>query len=220
MMDWTQLLKNEKQSQYFQSVISFVHQQRSSGKCIYPAADKVFEAFRVTAFDKLKVVILGQDPYHGPGQAHGLCFSVEKDVAIPPSLKNIYKELYADLGIPSPQHGNLQSWALQGVFLLNTVLTVEAGQANSHRGRGWETFTDNVITMISEHSEHLVFLLWGAAAQKKITLIDESKHTILKTVHPSPLSAHRGFLGCKHFSKTNQALEKHDQRPINWAIDD
>ncbi|MCP4410990.1 MAG: uracil-DNA glycosylase, partial [Gammaproteobacteria bacterium] len=140
-------------------------------------------------------------------------------VTIPPSLRNIYKELYADLGIPSPQHGNLQSWAEQGVFLLNTVLTVEAGQANSHRGRGWETFTDNVITIISEQSEHLVFLLWGAAAQKKIALIDESKHTILKTVHPSPLSAHRGFLGCKHFSKTNQALEKHNQNTINWAID-
>ncbi len=219
MMDWTQLLKNEKQSQYFQSVMSFVHQQRNSGKCIYPAADKVFEAFRVSVFDNLKVVILGQDPYHGPGQAHGLCFSVEKNVAIPPSLRNIYKELYADLGIPSPQHGNLQSWAEQGVFLLNAVLTVEAGQANSHRGRGWETFTDNVITIISEQSEHLVFLLWGAAAQKKIALIDENKHTVLKTVHPSPLSAHRGFLGCKHFSKTNQALEKHNQSPINWAID-
>jgi len=219
MMDWTQLLKNEKQSQHFQSVMAFVDQQRNSGKTIYPPADKVFEAFRVTAFDKIKVVIIGQDPYHGPGQAHGLCFSVEKNCAIPPSLKNIYKELVSDLGIHPPQHGNLLSWAEQGVFLLNTVLTVEAGQANSHRGRGWETFTDNVITLLSEHSEHLVFLLWGAAAQKKVELIDEHKHTVLKTVHPSPLSAHRGFLGCKHFSKTNKALEDHHQTAINWAID-
>jgi len=220
MPDWTQLLKKEKQSQHFRSAMEYVNQQRSAGKVIYPPVDKVFEAFRVTPFDNIKVVILGQDPYHGAGQAHGLCFSVAKDVPIPPSLKNIYKELHSDLGIAPARHGNLLAWAEQGVFLLNTVLTVQAGQAHSHRGRGWETFTDNVIKLISEHAEHLVFLLWGAPAQKKINLIDQNKHTILKTVHPSPLSAYRGFLGCKHFSKTNQALKAHNQTPINWIIED
>jgi len=220
MPEWSELLKEEKQSQHYLNAMEYVHQQRNAGKVIYPPADKIFEAFQVTPFDKIKVVILGQDPYHGPGQAHGLCFSVAKDVRIPPSLKNIYKELESDLGIKQANHGCLMSWAQQGVFLLNAVLTVEAGQAHSHRGKGWETFTDNVIKIISSQAEHLVFLLWGSPAQKKMGLIDQNRHTVLTSVHPSPLSAHRGFLGCKHFSKTNQALQEHNQPPINWAIKD
>ncbi len=220
MPDWMQLLQREKQSQHFQGVMQYVHQQRESGNTIYPPSNKVFEAFRLTSFDNIKVVILGQDPYHGAGQAHGLCFSVAKNIPIPPSLKNIYKELHNDLGVAVAKHGNLESWARQGVFLLNTVLTVQAGQAHSHRGQGWESFTDNVIKILSEQSHHLVFLLWGSPAQKKKALIDDNKHTVLTSVHPSPLSAHRGFLGCQHFSKTNLALKEHNQTQINWAIED
>ena len=220
MPSWTELLEEEKKSQYFQQVMHYVAEQRQAGKKIYPPKDNVFEAFKLTAFDDIKVVILGQDPYHGSGQAHGLCFSVEKGVAVPPSLKNIYKELQSDLGIAPARHGNLQSWAEQGVFLLNTVLTVEANQANSHRGQGWETFTDHVIKIISDHAKHVVFLLWGSPAQKKMALLDRNKHTILTSVHPSPLSAYRGFLGCKHFSKTNEALKAHQQTEINWSIPD
>jgi len=220
MKNWTELLQQEKQADYFLSVLDFVEQKRQMGQVIYPAKEMVFNAFRLTSFENIRVVILGQDPYHGSGQAHGLCFSVQKGVKVPPSLKNIYKELSSDLGINIPCHGFLESWAKQGVFLLNTVLTVNAGQANSHRNKGWEAFTDQVIKIISDNAEHVVFLLWGSPAQKKIQLINESKHTILTTVHPSPLSAYRGFLGCKHFSKTNEALIKHHQKAINWNIAD
>ncbi|RLA03673.1 MAG: uracil-DNA glycosylase [Gammaproteobacteria bacterium] len=220
MTDWTSLLKEQKESPHFKSVMQFVADRRQQGVTIYPPIDKVFEAFRLTAFADIKVVILGQDPYHGAGQAHGLCFSVGKEIPPPPSLKNIYKEMQSDLGLSPAKHGFLQSWAQQGVFLLNTVLTVEAAQANSHRGKGWEEFTDEVIRIISSHADHVVFLLWGSPAQKKATLIDGDKHTILTSVHPSPLSAYRGFLGCKHFSKTNEALKAHHQTAINWAIDD
>lgn len=220
MPTWNELLKDQKQSQHFQSVMQYVAENRQQGKTIYPENSKVFEAFRLTEFDDIRVVILGQDPYHGPNQAHGLCFSVNKGVPIPPSLKNIYKELEQDLGLKMPNHGFLQDWAHQGVFLLNTVLTVEAGNANSHRGKGWEQFTDFVIQTISEHSEHVVFLLWGSPAQKKMALIDQQKHTVLTSVHPSPLSAYRGFLGCRHFSQTNAALITHQQSPIDWTIRD
>ena len=220
MSSWADLLKDEKQSPHFLAVMEFVDQQRRQGKTIYPPQNKIFEAFRLTAFDDIKLVILGQDPYHGLGQAHGLCFSVGENIPVPPSLKNIYKELKADLNILPAKQGNLQSWAEQGVFLLNTVLTVEAGKANSHRDRGWETFTDNVIKIVNDHATHVVFLLWGSPAQSKMKFLDSNKHTILTSVHPSPLSAYRGFLGCKHFSKANEALIKHNQTPINWSIED
>jgi len=220
MPSWTELLKEEKQTAHFQAVMQFVDDQRQQGKTIFPSKDKVFEAFRLTAFDDIKVVILGQDPYHGFGQAHGLCFSVAKDIPIPPSLKNIYKELQSDLGIEPASHGFLQSWAEQGIFLLNTVLTVESANANSHRGQGWESFTDRVIKIINDQAEHVVFLLWGSPAHKKMALLNADKHTILTSVHPSPLSAYRGFLGCKHFSKTNHALRNHQQLPVDWTIPD
>jgi len=218
MNNWTELLKEEKETEYFKKVLRFIDDKRKQGVIVYPNEKKIFEAFNLTDFDDIRVVILGQDPYHGENQAHGLCFSVQKGIKIPPSLKNIYKELESDLGIQPANHGCLESWAKQGVFLLNTVLTVEATQANSHREKGWETFTDRVIKMISDHSEHVVFMLWGNPAHKKIPLINTSKHTILKTVHPSPLSAYRGFLGCKHFSKANQALLEHQQSAIDWAV--
>jgi len=219
MPTWTDLLKEQKQSHHFQSVMQHVATRRQQGVTVYPPEDKVFEAFRLTDFDDIRVVILGQDPYHGAGQAHGLCFSVAKNIPLPPSLKNIYKELESDLGIKPASHGFLEAWSNQGVFLLNTVLTVEAGNANSHRGQGWEEFTDQVIQIISDHAQHVVFLLWGSPAQKKIALIDQNKHTILKTVHPSPLSAYRGFLGCQHFSKANAALKQHNQKPVDWSVD-
>jgi uracil-DNA glycosylase len=218
MKIWSQLLEQEKESDYFKAVTQFVDEKRQSGAVIYPNKDDVFEAFRLTEFNDIRVVILGQDPYHGENQAHGLCFSVNKGIAIPPSLKNIYKELKSDLDIEPAKHGYLASWAKQGVFLLNSVLTVEASKANSHRNKGWETFTDQVIKIISEHSKHVVFLLWGNPAHKKIPLIDGQKHSILTTVHPSPLSAYRGFLGCKHFSKANQALREHAQGEIDWTV--
>ena len=220
MSKWERLLKEEKEANYFHSVLDYVENERQLGKIIYPPKEQVFEAFRATEFDVIKVVILGQDPYHGHNQAHGLCFSVNKGIRIPPSLKNIYKELASDLNLKTPNHGNLKTWAKEGVFLLNTVLTVEASHANSHRNKGWETFTDHVIKTISEHANHVVFLLWGAPAQKKQSIIDQQKHTILTSVHPSPLSAYRGFLGCKHFSKCNEALIKHQQTPIDWQIPD
>ena len=218
MKHWTHLLKKDKQADYFRSLVSYVNNERQIGKNIYPPREDVFNAFKLTEFEQIKVVILGQDPYHGKNQAHGLCFSVNKGIRIPPSLKNIYKELESDLNIHAPSHGYLQSWAEQGVFLLNTVLTVEAGKANSHRGKGWETFTDHVIKIISDHANHVVFLLWGSASQKKVSLINQQKHTILTSVHPSPLSAYRGFLGCKHFSKCNEALIQHQQTPIDWQL--
>ena len=218
MQTWQELLKEQKASPHFQAALNFVARQEAEGKTVFPPRDKIFEAFRLTDFESLKVVILGQDPYHGPNQAHGLCFSVQPGVPIPPSLKNIYKEMHSDLGIAHANHGHLTHWAEQGVFLLNTVLTVNQGDANSHRGQGWETFTDTVIQIISEQKEHVVFLLWGAPAQKKAALIDDSKHSILRAPHPSPLSAHRGFLGCQHFSKANDCLKQHGQEPIDWQL--
>lgn len=219
MTSWKDMLGAEKQQPYFQHIMEYVQQQRDAGKTVYPPQQDVFNAFNYTAFDQVKVVILGQDPYHGPSQAHGLCFSVLPGVKTPPSLVNMYKELAQDIeGFVIPEHGNLQSWAEQGVLLLNTVLTVEQGLAHSHSKIGWEDFTDRVIHQLSEHREGIVFLLWGSHAQRKGRVIDTARHHVLKAPHPSPLSAHRGFLGCKHFSQTNQLLAKQGLIPINWQV--
>ena len=219
MKTWHDVIGREKEEQYFQETLSFVRQERESGKIIYPPAADVFNAFKYTEFDDVNVVIIGQDPYHGPNQAHGLCFSVLPGVAVPPSLLNIYKELKSDIpNFEIPKHGYLQSWAQQGVLLLNTVLTVEAGKAHSHAKSGWERFTDKVIEVLNEEREGVVFLLWGSHAQKKGQFIDKTKHHVLTSVHPSPLSAHRGFLGCRHFSKTNALLVQAGKKPINWQV--
>jgi len=212
---WHKALEAEFQKDYFKKLKSFLVEEKKKS-VIYPPGKLIFEAFNRTPFNKVKVVIIGQDPYHGPNQAHGLCFSVPDGVKIPPSLRNIYKELISDIGINEPRSGNLSSWADQGVLLLNATLTVRAHQAGSHQKRGWEQFTDQAIKKVSEHCEHVVFLLWGTYAQKKSMLIDSGKHLILKTVHPSPLSAHRGFLGCKHFSMTNEYLIANGKKPIDW----
>ncbi len=217
MQTWSDALKTVKQSASFQQLMHFTQSARNSGKVIYPPADAVFNAFKFTPFHAVKVVILGQDPYHGEGQANGLAFSVNPHIAIPPSLKNIYKEIASDIGTLPPETGDLTPWAQQGVLLLNAVLTVEAHRANSHRNQGWEVFTDAVIASLNDAEQHIVFLLWGAPAQKKAALIDSDKHTILTAPHPSPLSAYRGFFGCKHFSRANQALIEHGQRPIQWV---
>ncbi|SJN55879.1 Uracil-DNA glycosylase [Vibrio ruber DSM 16370] len=217
LLTWHDVIGAEKQQPYFQETLAYVEQARRLGKVIYPPAKDVFNAFRYTEFSDVKVVILGQDPYHGPNQAHGLCFSVLPGVKTPPSLVNMYKELAQDIpGFSIPEHGYLKSWAEQGVFLLNTVLTVEQGKAHSHAGTGWETFTDKVIAEINAHRQNVVFLLWGAHAQKKGNFIDRTKHCVLTAPHPSPLSAHRGFFGCKHFSKANQYLQEHGVTPVNW----
>lgn len=219
MSTWADILGQEKQQPYFQQIMQFVETERAAGKTIYPPKQDVFNSFKLTPFDRVKVVILGQDPYHGPNQAHGLCFSVLPGVKTPPSLVNIYKELASDVpGFTIPKHGFLQSWAEQGVLLLNTVLTVEQAQAHSHSKIGWERFTDTVIRQLSEHCKGLVFLLWGSHAQKKGMVIDEHTHHILRAPHPSPLSAHRGFLGCGHFSQTNQLLHQQQKAPINWQL--
>ncbi|PAR33036.1 uracil-DNA glycosylase [Vibrio metoecus] len=216
-LTWHDVIGNEKQQDYFQQTLQFVESQRQSGKVIYPPAKEVFNAFRFTEFGDVKVVILGQDPYHGPNQAHGLCFSVLPGVKTPPSLVNIYKELAQDIpGFQIPSHGYLQSWAQQGVLLLNAVLTVEQGMAHSHANTGWETFTDRVIDALNQHRSGLVFLLWGSHAQKKGRMIDRQRHHVLMAPHPSPLSAHRGFLGCQHFSQTNQLLQAQGIAPIHW----
>lgn len=216
MQTWATALADIKQSDDFRRVNHFVSTERQSGKSIYPPAEQVFNAFKHTEFAEVKVVILGQDPYHGAGQANGLAFSVNPEIKIPPSLLNIYKEIAADIGAEPPKDGDLTHWATQGVLLLNTVLTVEANQANSHRGQGWENFTDAVIQSLSHAEQHIVFLLWGKPAQQKSSLIDSSRHTILTAPHPSPLSAYRGFFGCKHFSRANKALIAHGQKPIIW----
>ena len=197
---------------------AFLRQRRAAGATIYPPGGEIFSAFDATPFDAVKVVILGQDPYHGPGQAHGLCFSVRPGVPVPPSLDNIYKELARDTGFVRPDHGCLLPWARRGVLLLNSVLTVEAGQPGSHQGKGWEGFTDHVVDVLNREREHLVFLLWGSYAQKKGAVIDARRHRVLKAPHPSPLSAHRGFLGCGHFSAANQSLARSGQAPIDWAL--
>ncbi len=213
---WKEELKEEFGKPYFIQITDRLKQEKQAGKVIYPPGNLIFNAFAHTPFQKVKVVILGQDPYHGPGQAHGLSFSVPDGVKPPPSLVNIYKEIEDDLGIPAPRSGNLTHWANQGVLLLNAGLTVEANTANSHAHIGWHEFTDNVIRHISAHREHVVFMLWGSFAQNKATLIDGSKHLILTAPHPSPLSAYRGFLDCGHFSKANNYLREHGLKPVDW----
>ncbi len=215
--DWNPILRTEFEKPYWHSLQQFVHQERTNHE-VYPPDDQVFAALHLTPYETVRVLILGQDPYHGPGQAHGLCFSVAHGVPIPPSLKNIYKEREADLGLPAPDHGSLIDWAKQGVLLLNTTLTVRARQAASHQNQGWERFTDEVIQAVSAKDEHVVFVLWGAAAGKKRELINTDKHTIVASPHPSPLSAHRGFFGSRPFSTINEALAGSGQEPIDWQI--
>ncbi len=215
---WKQVLKDEFKQPYFQQIPLHIKTEKAQGKIIYPPGPVIFNAFNTTPFHNIKVVILGQDPYHGPGQAHGLCFSVQFGVPPPPSLVNIFKEINTDLGIPIPQHGNLTHWAEQGVFLLNASLTVRAGEPMSHSKIGWADFTNAVIKKISEQRNNVVFLLWGKFAQEKRSLIDESKHLILRSVHPSPLSAFGGFFGCRHFSKTNEYLVSKGIDPIDWSV--
>ena len=215
--DWDNILADEWQKPYYLELRKFLKQEYSTGT-VYPNMNDIFNALKLTSFENTKVVIIGQDPYHGFGQAHGLCFSVKKGVVPPPSLKNIYKELKSDIGFEIPNHGELTSWAKQGVLLLNNVLTVREGLPNSHKGKGWEIFTDRVIGELNKKETPVVFLLWGANAQKKAEIITNPKHYKLITVHPSPLSASRGFFGCKHFSKTNEILQKNHVNPINWEI--
>lgn len=215
---WQKVLGSEFEKPYMQDLRTFLRQEKDQKKIIYPKSNDIFRAFTLTPFPQVKVVILGQDPYHGPNQAHGLCFSVLPGVAIPPSLVNIYKELKTDLGIPPATTGCLEQWAKQGILLLNSVLTVERGRAGSHQGRGWEIFTDRVISVLNEERRGLVFLLWGAYAQRKGQFIHTDQHCVLKAAHPSPFSAHQGFLGCKHFSKTNHYLERLGKEPIDWRI--
>lgn len=214
---WKQLLNNEFNSEYFRQLKEFLVQEKSQFR-VYPAGQNIFTAFNLTPPENVKVVILGQDPYHGPGQAHGLSFSVPQGIAQPPSLVNIFKELHNDIGFSIPAHGNLEKWATEGVFLLNATLTVRAGQAGSHQKKGWEQFTDAVIRIISQSSNSVVFMLWGNYAKAKESLIDSSKHLILKSAHPSPLSAYNGFFGCKHFSKANEYLANHGKKPIDWTL--
>ncbi len=212
---WKEQLHEEFEKPYFQTLVQFVHQEYAAGECC-PPARLIFNAFDTTPFSQVRVVILGQDPYHGPGQAHGLCFSVNDGVAFPPSLKNIFQEIQTETGTPMPQSGNLTRWAEQGVFLLNTCLSVRLHQAFSHSGHGWETFTDAVIRKLSSEREHLVFMLWGAPAGKKAALIDAEKHLVLRSAHPSPLSAYRGFFGNNHFNLCNEYLTRYGNEPICW----
>ena len=215
--DWDSILADEWQKPYYLELRKFLKREYST-QTVYPNMNDIFNALKLTSFKDTKVVIIGQDPYHGFGQAHGLCFSVKKGVVPPPSLKNIYKELKNDIGFEIPNHGELTSWAKQGVLLLNNVLTVREGLPNSHKGKGWEIFTDRVIGELNKKETPVVFLLWGANAQKKAEIITNPKHFKLMTVHPSPLSASRGFFGCRHFSKTNEILQKNRINPINWEI--
>ncbi|MEM6426046.1 MAG: uracil-DNA glycosylase [Cyanobacteria bacterium P01_H01_bin.119] len=215
---WKAVLEEVFATPNMQALKQFLKAEKAAGKIIYPRGSLIFNAMNSTPFDQVKVVILGQDPYHGPGQAHGLSFSVPEGVAPPPSLVNIFKEIEQDLGIKPPRHGCLQSWADQGVLLLNSVLTVEQHQAASHRGKGWEQFTDTIISALNQQREHLVFLLWGSYAQKKGKFIDRERHLVLTSPHPSPLSAHRGFFGNRHFSKANTYLQENDIEPISWSI--
>jgi len=212
---WYDLLKIEYEKQYFVDIMNFLEKELVS-KTIFPPKEEIFTALEKLPYDEVKVVIIGQDPYHSVGQAHGLAFSVNEGVKLPPSLKNIYQEIRSDLGIQPLSHGNLERWAKQGVLLLNATLTVQADLAGSHQKKGWETFTDSAIKAVANEKEHVVFLLWGNYAQQKAQYIDRTKHLVLTAVHPSPLSAHRGFFGCKHFSQTNQYLTEHGLEPINW----
>ena len=218
--EWMSHVGGQFDLPYMTRLREFLQQEKSAGKIIYPAGAQIFNALNTTPFSKVKVVILGQDPYHGPGQAHGLSFSVPKGVPKPPSLMNICKEIEADLGIKMPASGDLTGWANQGVLLLNATLTVQQATAGSHQGKGWEDFTDSVIRALSDQREHLVFMLWGSYAQKKGAFIDRQKHLVLEAPHPSPLSAHRGFMGCKHFSKANAYLVTNGQAPITWEKSD
>ncbi|EEZ41845.1 uracil-DNA glycosylase [Photobacterium damselae] len=219
MQSWQNFLQQQQQQEYFEQIQSYVANARQQGKVVYPPEEDVFSAFTATPLDQVKVVILGQDPYHGPDQAHGLSFSVKPGVKTPPSLANMYKELATDIdGFTIPEHGYLQSWAEQGVLLLNTVLTVEQGNAHSHAKIGWETFTDKVIEHIDQECEGVIFLLWGTHAQKKGKKINTQKHHVLKSAHPSPLSAYRGFFGCQHFSQTNTLLQAMNKTPITWQV--
>lgn len=218
MTTWKNIFEQEFSQPYFKELKQFLTQEIEQKKTVYPHPKNIFRAFDICPYENLKVVIIGQDPYHGPKQAHGLSFSVPDGIKTPPSLQNIYKEIQDDIGSPIPNQGNLESWAEQGVLLLNATLTVRAHTPTSHSGKGWETFTDHIIQYLNENKENLVFLLWGRYAQDKGSIIDTKKHCVLKAAHPSPFSANNGFFGCKHFSKTNQYLEWHDKDPINWQI--
>ncbi len=216
--EWDELLKDEFQKEYYQKLRAVLANEYKT-HTVYPDMYDIFNALKYTSYSDVKAVIIGQDPYHGPGQAHGLCFSVKRGIEPPPSLKNIFKEINDELGIAPPNHGELTSWAKQGVLMLNTVLTVRAGQANSHKGIGWETFTDKVIELLNERSKPIVFLLWGGNARRKAQLVTNPSHKILACAHPSPLSAYNGFFGCGHFVKCNEFLNSVGETPINWALD-
>ena len=216
--EWDDLLKGEFEKEYYLNLREFLKSEYFTYQ-IYPNMYDIFNALKYTSYSDVKAVIIGQDPYHGKGQAHGLCFSVQKGVAVPPSLQNIYKEIYSDLGIPPANHGYLKKWADSGVLMMNAVLTVREGQANSHKGKGWEIFTDRVIELLNEREKPIVFLLWGGNAKQKMRLITNPNHLILQAAHPSPLSAFNGFFGCRHFSKANDFLANHGMTPIDWRID-
>lgn len=215
---WRKRLQADLDSEYMAQLRDFLREQKALGKTVYPAADKTFAALNAAPFDSVKVVILGQDPYHGPGQAHGLCFSVMRDIQVPPSLRNIYKELASDVNFVPPTHGCLIEWARQGVLLLNSVLTVEESLAASHKGKGWERFTDSIVNHLNDEAESIVFILWGNYAQKKGAMIDRERHLVLQSAHPSPLSASRGFYGNHHFSKSNEYLQAQNKVAIDWQI--
>ncbi|GGC81118.1 uracil-DNA glycosylase [Marinobacter halophilus] len=215
---WDEWLADEFRQPYLQQLAEFLAAEERAGKTLFPERRHCFNALNSTPLEQVKVVILGQDPYHGPGQAHGLCFSVRPGVPTPPSLVNIFKEIQQDLGIAAPDHGCLQLWAEQGVLLLNAVLTVEQSNAGAHQGKGWETFTDRVIETVNQYRQGVVFLLWGSYARKKGRIIDRKRHLVLEGPHPSPLSAYRGFFGCQHFSQANQRLEQQGQSPVDWAL--
>ena len=216
--EWDEILKDEFEKEYYLNLREFLKREYFTYH-IYPNMYDIFNALKYTSYSDVKAVIIGQDPYHGQGQAHGLCFSVQKGVAVPPSLQNIYKEIYSDLGIPPANHGYLKKWADSGVLMMNAVLTVREGQANSHKGKGWEIFTDRVIELLNEREKPIVFLLWGGNAKQKMRLITNPNHLILQAAHPSPLSAFNGFFGCRHFSKANEFLANHGIEPIDWRID-
>lgn len=216
--EWDELLKEEFTKEYYLKLREFLKAEYSTRR-IYPNMYDIFNSLKYTSYSDVKAVIIGQDPYHGAGQAHGLCFSVQKGTAVPPSLQNIYKELYADLGIPPASHGYLKKWADSGVLLMNAVLTVREGQANSHKGMGWEIFTDKVIELLNDRDKPIVFLLWGGNAKQKMRLITNPKHLILQAAHPSPLSAYNGFFGCRHFSKANEFLTANGMEPVDWRVD-
>ncbi|MEH6586471.1 MAG: uracil-DNA glycosylase [Halioglobus sp.] len=215
---WLAQLATEFDQDYMQQLLAFLQTEKQAGKCIFPAASDYFNAFAHTPLDRVKVVILGQDPYHGEGQAHGLCFSVQPGIKVPPSLQNIYKEISAELELSTPLHGHLTSWADQGVLLLNSVLSVECAQAGSHQGKGWEAFTDRAIEVVNREREGVVFMLWGSYAQRKGAIIDRQRHCVLEAPHPSPLSAYRGFFGCGHFKMANDYLQQRGESPVDWSL--